>query len=74
MRSFAGMGRITTMDYRNGPKSVPLGTFLYILNRTDRLKVASERDMPDCRDNSGSENYGRKLLIQPKLARNESRH
>ena len=27
VRSFAGMGRITTMDYRNGPKSVPLGTF-----------------------------------------------
>ena len=30
--------------------------------------------MPDCRDNSGSKNYGRKLLIQPKLARNESHH
>ena len=27
VRLFAGMGRITTMDYRNGPKSVPLGTF-----------------------------------------------
>ena len=27
VRSFAGMGRITTMDYRNGPKSLPLGTF-----------------------------------------------
>ena len=25
--SFAGMGKIITMDYRNGPKSVPLGTF-----------------------------------------------
>ena len=30
--------------------------------------------MPDCRDNSGSENHGRKLLIQPKLTRYESRH
>ena len=27
VRSFAGMGRIPTMDYRNGPNSVPLGTF-----------------------------------------------
>ena len=27
VRLFARMGRITTMDYRNGTKSVPLGTF-----------------------------------------------
>ena len=27
VRSFAGMGKIITIDYRNGPKSVPLGTF-----------------------------------------------
>ena len=29
VRSFAGMGKIITMDYWNGPKSVPSGTFKF---------------------------------------------